>query len=37
MKTNRKRVVITGIGILSSLADNLQDFRDALLNKKNGV
>lgn len=37
MKTNRKRVVITGIGILSSLAENLQDFRDALLNKKNGV
>ena len=37
MKTNRKRVVITGIGILSSLAENLQDFRNALLNKKNGV
>ena len=34
MKTNRKRVVITGIGILSSLAENLQDFRNALLNKK---
>ncbi|WP_092877239.1 beta-ketoacyl-[acyl-carrier-protein] synthase family protein [Izhakiella capsodis] len=37
METNRKRVVITGIGILSSLADNVQDFKDALLNKKNGV
>ncbi|MCM5242583.1 hypothetical protein MMS75_27830, partial [Escherichia coli] len=37
MKTNRKRVVITGLGILSSLAENIQDFREALLNKKNGV
>jgi 3-oxoacyl-(acyl-carrier-protein) synthase len=37
MKTNRKRVVITGQGILSSLAENVQDFRDALLNKKCGV
>lgn len=37
MKTNRKRVVITGMGILSSLAENLQDFKDALLNKKHGV
>ncbi len=34
MKTNRKRVVITGLGILSSLAENIQDFREALLNKK---
>lgn len=31
MKTNRKRVVITGLGILSSLAENIQDFREALL------
>lgn len=37
MKTNRKRVVITGMGILSSLADNLGDFKDALVNKRNGV
>ncbi|WP_434777974.1 beta-ketoacyl synthase N-terminal-like domain-containing protein [Neisseria sp. Ec49-e6-T10] len=37
MKTNRKRVVITGIGILSSLADNIEDFRQALLSKKCGV
>lgn len=37
MKTSRKRVVITGLGILSSLAENIQDFREALLNKKNGV
>ncbi|MEH0886476.1 beta-ketoacyl-[acyl-carrier-protein] synthase family protein [Enterobacter sp. UNJFSC 003] len=37
MKTNRKRVVITGMGILSSLADNLEDFKDALVNKRNGV
>ncbi|MEN3801207.1 beta-ketoacyl-[acyl-carrier-protein] synthase family protein [Aeromonas veronii] len=29
--------MITGIGILSSLADNVHDFRDALLNRKNGV
>lgn len=34
MKTNRKRVVITGLGILSSLEENIQDFREALLNKK---
>lgn len=37
MKTNRKRVVITGMGILSSLAENIQDFRQALLDKKCGV
>lgn len=37
MQTNRKRVVITGIGILSSLAENVADFREALLNKKCGV
>lgn len=37
MKTSRKRVVITGMGILSSLADNIQDFRQALLEKRNGV
>ena len=37
MKTNRKRVVITGMGILSSLADNIADFRQALLSKKCGV
>lgn len=37
MKTNRKRVVITGMGILSSLAENLQDFKQALLDKKCGV
>lgn len=34
MKTSRKRVVITGMGILSSLADNITDFRQALLEKK---
>ncbi|HGR4958877.1 TPA: beta-ketoacyl synthase N-terminal-like domain-containing protein [Klebsiella aerogenes] len=37
MKTSRKRVVITGMGILSSLADNIADFRQALLEKKNGI
>ncbi|OTG86203.1 beta-ketoacyl-ACP synthase [Acinetobacter sp. ANC 4558] len=37
MKTNRKRVVITGMGILSSLADNIDDFKQALLDKKCGV
>lgn len=37
MHTSRKRVVITGIGILSSLAENVADFREALLNKKCGV
>lgn len=37
MKTSRKRVVITGMGILSSLAENIQDFRQALLEKKCGV
>ncbi|WP_148659831.1 beta-ketoacyl synthase N-terminal-like domain-containing protein, partial [Klebsiella pneumoniae] len=37
MKTNRKRVVITGMGILSSLADNIKDFRLALLQKENGI
>lgn len=37
MKTSRKRVVITGMGILSSLADNIADFKQALLNKTCGV
>ncbi|MBV4413070.1 beta-ketoacyl-[acyl-carrier-protein] synthase family protein [Enterobacteriaceae bacterium YMB-R22] len=37
MKTNRKRVVITGMGILSSLADSLGGFKQALLNKTCGV
>ncbi|MFD1803082.1 beta-ketoacyl synthase N-terminal-like domain-containing protein [Mixta tenebrionis] len=37
MQKQRKRVVITGMGILSSLADNLSDFRQALLDKKCGV
>lgn len=37
MKTSRKRVVITGMGILSSLADNIDDFKQALFNKKCGV
>lgn len=37
MKTNRKRVVITGMGILSSLADNIEGFQQALLSKQCGV
>lgn len=37
MTTSRKRIVITGMGILSSLADNLNDFKEALINKQNGV
>ena len=37
MKTSRKRVVITGMGILSSLADNIADFRQALFDKQCGV
>lgn len=37
IKTSRKRVVITGMGILSSLADTITDFRQALLDKRNGV
>lgn len=34
---NRKRVVITGMGILSPLADNIADFRQALFNKRCAV
>ena len=34
---NRKRVVITGMGILSPLADNIADFRQALFNKQCAV
>lgn len=37
MKINRKWVVIIGIGIFFLLVENLQDFRNVLLNKKNGV
>lgn len=37
MKTKRQRVVITGAGILSSLADNIDDFKRALLEKKCAV
>lgn len=34
---NRKRVVITGMGILSPLADNIADFRQALFSKRCAV
>lgn len=37
MKTNRKRVVVTGMGILSSLADNIDGFKRVLLDKQCGV
>lgn len=34
---SRKRVVVTGMGILSPLADNMTDFRQALFNKQCAV
>ncbi|WP_392565889.1 beta-ketoacyl-[acyl-carrier-protein] synthase family protein [Utexia brackfieldae] len=37
MHIERKRVVITGMGILSSLADSVDGFKQALLNKTCGV
>ncbi|MGD8106534.1 beta-ketoacyl synthase N-terminal-like domain-containing protein [Pantoea sp. FN0302] len=37
MMKNRKRVVITGMGILSPLADNIADFRQALFNRQCAV
>lgn len=37
MSTQRKRVVVTGMGHLSSIASNVEEFRQALFNKVCGI
>lgn len=37
MQVNRKRVVITGMGVLSSIATNIAEFKEALLAKRCGI
>jgi len=37
MKTDRERIVITGIGLTSPMGNNLQEFRDGLLNNGSGI
>jgi 3-oxoacyl-[acyl-carrier-protein] synthase II len=37
MKTDRERIVITGIGLTSPMGNNLQEFRDGLLNNASGI
>ena len=37
MPTQRKRVVVTGMGHLSSIADNVDEFKEALFNKVCGI
>ena len=37
MKTDRERIVITGIGLTSPLGNNLMEFRDGLLNNGSGI
>ncbi|MFC0180269.1 beta-ketoacyl synthase N-terminal-like domain-containing protein [Thorsellia kenyensis] len=37
MELKRKRVVVTGMGILSSIADNVEDFKQALFDRKCGI
>ena len=37
MAVARKRVVITGMGVLSSVGRNIPEFKEGLLNKKVGI
>ncbi|WP_028222180.1 beta-ketoacyl-[acyl-carrier-protein] synthase family protein [Paraburkholderia oxyphila] len=37
MQTQRKRVVVTGMGLMSSIADNVDEFKEALFNKVCGI
>lgn len=37
MTVKRKRIVVTGMGHLSSIANNVSDFKQALLNKTQGI
>ena len=35
--TSKKRVVITGMGIISSIGNNLEEVKDSLINQKSGI
>ena len=35
--TSKKRVVITGMGIVSSIGNNLDEVKDSLINQKTGI
>ena len=35
--TSKKRVVITGMGIVSSIGNNLEEVKDSLINQKSGI
>jgi len=37
MKTDKQRIVITGIGLTSPMGNNLAEFRDGLLNNGSGI
>ncbi len=37
MKSDRERIVITGIGLTSPMGNNLKEFRDGLLNNGTGI
>ena len=32
-----KRVVVTGMGIVSSIGNNVEEVKDSLINKKSGI
>ena len=34
---NKKRVVITGMGIVSSIGNNVNEVKDSLINQKSGI
>ncbi len=35
--TSKKRVVITGMGIVSSIGNNLEEVKNSLINQKSGI
>ena len=35
--SNKKRVVITGMGIVSSIGNNVEEVKDSLINQKSGI
>ena len=35
--TNFKRVVVTGMGIVSSIGNNTEEVKESLINKKSGI
>ena len=35
--SNEKRVVITGMGIVSSIGNNVEEVKNSLINQKSGI